>query len=83
MATRKQVQAAKRNFKKAAPAAKRARTIAHLPVAVHQDLSRNAAAAVADTVNPGAALTTERVPNSTRKRNAGTSQADRGWAKKS
>jgi hypothetical protein len=45
MATRKQVQAAKRNVKKAQTAAKRRRTIAHLPKATRQDLGRQAAAA--------------------------------------
>jgi hypothetical protein len=45
MATTRQTQAAKRNIKKAATAAKKARTITKLPKAVRQDLSRNAAAA--------------------------------------
>jgi hypothetical protein len=45
MATTKQVQAAKRNVKKAQTAARKAKTISKLPKAVRQDLSRNAAAA--------------------------------------
>ena len=53
MASRKQVRAAKRNIKKAAPAAKRARTIAHLPAATRRDLSRNAAAARRRHGQPG------------------------------
>lgn len=43
MATRKQVQAAKRNVKKAQTAAKSKRTIAHLPKATRTDLGRQAA----------------------------------------
>jgi Rho termination factor, N-terminal domain len=43
MATRKQTGAAKRNIKKAQRAAKSKRTISHLPKAVRQDLSRQAA----------------------------------------
>ena len=45
MATTKQVQAARRNVKKAQTAATKAKTITKLPKAVRQDLSRNAAAA--------------------------------------
>jgi hypothetical protein len=44
MATTKQVKAARRNIKKATAAAKRRRTIAHLPRETRRDLSRNAAA---------------------------------------
>jgi phage gp16-like protein len=40
MATTKQVQAAKRNVKKAQEAAKRARTIAHLPRATRSDMGK-------------------------------------------
>jgi hypothetical protein len=40
MATRKQTAAAKRNIKKARTAAKRQRTIAHLPAAVRKDMGR-------------------------------------------
>lgn len=45
MATRKQVQAAKRNVKSAQSAAKRKRTIAHLPEATRKDLGKQAAQA--------------------------------------
>jgi hypothetical protein len=45
MATRKQTAAAKRNIKKARTAAKRQRTIAHLPAAVRKDMGRQAARA--------------------------------------
>ena len=45
MATAKQVQAAKRNIKKAQAAAKRERTIAHLPKATRHDLGTQAARA--------------------------------------
>jgi hypothetical protein len=45
MATTKQVQAAKRNVKKARMAAKRERTIAHLPEATRRDLGRQASRA--------------------------------------
>jgi hypothetical protein len=43
MATRKQTQAAKRNVKKAQQAAKRQRTIAHLPEATRRDLGKQGA----------------------------------------
>jgi hypothetical protein len=43
MATRKQVQAAKRNVKKAQSAAKQKRTIANLPASTRQDLGKQAA----------------------------------------
>jgi hypothetical protein len=45
VATRKQVQAAKRNVKRAQQAAKRKRTIAHLPEATRRDLGKQAALA--------------------------------------
>ena len=45
MATKKQVQAARRNVKKAQAAAKRERTIAHLPESTRRDLGRQAAKA--------------------------------------
>jgi hypothetical protein len=45
VATRKQVQAAKRNIKSAQSAAKRKRTIAHLPEAARRDLGKQAAKA--------------------------------------
>jgi Rho termination factor-like protein len=44
MATTKQVQAAKRNIKKAQAAATRKRTIAHLPRSTRRSLSQQAAA---------------------------------------
>jgi len=56
MATRKQTQAAKRNIKKAAAAAKRTGTITKLPKAVRRDLSRNAAAARRRGGRPGRRL---------------------------
>ena len=56
MATRKQTQAAKRNIKKATTAARRRRTIAKLPKATRQDLSRNAAAARKRGGKPGRSL---------------------------
>jgi hypothetical protein len=43
MASRKQVQAAKRNVRKAQGAARKKRTIANLPKSVRSDLSRQAA----------------------------------------
>jgi hypothetical protein len=45
MATRKQVSAARRNVKKAQTAARKKRTIAHLPEATRRDLGRQAAKA--------------------------------------
>jgi hypothetical protein len=45
VATRKQVQAARRNVKKAQAAAKSKRTIAHLPESTRRDLARQAAKA--------------------------------------
>ena len=44
MATGKQVQAAKRNIKKAQAAARRKRTIAHLPRSTRRSLSQQASA---------------------------------------
>jgi hypothetical protein len=45
VATRKQVQAAKRNIRSAQSAAKRKRTIAHLPEATRRDLGKQASLA--------------------------------------
>jgi hypothetical protein len=45
MASTKQVQAARKNVKKAVAAAKQKRTIAHLPAATRQDLGRQASKA--------------------------------------
>jgi hypothetical protein len=43
MATRKQTQAAKRNVKKAQAGAKKKRTLANLPKAVHRELGKQGA----------------------------------------
>jgi hypothetical protein len=56
VATRKQVQAAKRNVKKAQQAAKRKRTIAKLPKATRRGLSQEAAKSRARGGKPGHAL---------------------------
>jgi len=56
MATTKQRQAARRNIKKATASAKKRRTIANLPKATRQDLSRNAAAARRRGGRPGRSL---------------------------
>jgi hypothetical protein len=56
MATRKQVQAAKRNIKSAQRAAKTKRTIAHLPKETRRDLGRQAARARARGGSAGHAL---------------------------
>jgi hypothetical protein len=56
VATQKQVRAAKRNIVKARQAAKAKRTIAHLPKAVRQDLSRQAAKSRARGGKPGRSL---------------------------
>jgi hypothetical protein len=45
MATQKQVQAAKKNIRSAQSAARRKRTIAHLPEATRRDLGKQAAKA--------------------------------------
>lgn len=45
MATTRQIQAAKRNIRSAQSAAKRKRTIAHLPEATRRDLGRQASKA--------------------------------------
>jgi hypothetical protein len=72
MATTKQTQAARRNIKKAAAAAKRKRTIANLPKATRRDLSRNAAAARRRGGRPGRSLddrTREQLYQEAKKRN--------------
>jgi hypothetical protein len=56
MATKKQVQAAKRNVRKAQRAAKSKRTIASLPKSTRRDLGRQAAAARRRGGKPGRAL---------------------------
>jgi Rho termination factor, N-terminal domain len=56
MATRKQVQAAKRNIKSAQRAAKRKRTIANLPAGTRRELGKQAARGRARGGAPGRAL---------------------------
>jgi hypothetical protein len=56
LATRKQVQAAKRNVRKAQRAARSKRTIAHLPKSTRKDLGRQAAAARRRGGRPGRGL---------------------------
>ena len=53
MATTKQVQAARKNIRKAARAARSKRTISHLPASVRMDLARQAAQARARGGRPG------------------------------
>jgi Rho termination factor, N-terminal domain len=53
MATRKQVQAAKKNIKRAQKAARAQRTISKLPAAVRRDLGRQAARARQRGGRPG------------------------------
>ncbi len=53
MATRRQVSAARRNIVKAQQAARSRKTILHLPKAVRQDLSRQAARSRARGGQPG------------------------------
>lgn len=53
MATKKQVDAARRNIRKATAAARRSRTITKLPAATRRDLARNAAAARRRGGRPG------------------------------
>jgi hypothetical protein len=56
MATRKQIQAAKRNIKSAQRAAKRKRTIANLPAGTRRELGKQAARGRARGGEPGRAL---------------------------
>ncbi|HEV2711625.1 MAG TPA: Rho termination factor N-terminal domain-containing protein [Gaiellaceae bacterium] len=56
MATRKQVEAAKRNVKKAQAAAKRKRTIAHLPKSTRRGLQQQAQRGRRRGGRPGHAL---------------------------
>jgi hypothetical protein len=56
MASTKQVQAAKRNIRKAQGASRRKRTLANLPKSTRQDLGRQAAAARKRGGAPGRAL---------------------------
>lgn len=56
MASQKQVQAAKRNIRKAQRTARQKRTIAQLPAAVRKDLGRQAAKSRARGGEPGRAL---------------------------
>jgi hypothetical protein len=72
VATRKQVQAARRNVKKAQAAAKSKRTIAHLPESTRRDLGRQAAKARQRGGEPGHALedrTREELYDLAKKRN--------------
>jgi hypothetical protein len=56
MASRKQVQAAKRNIESAQRAARKKRTISKLPKSVRRDLGRQAAAARRRGGSPGRAM---------------------------
>ncbi len=56
MATRKQVQAAKRNIQKAQSAARRKRTIANLPASTRRELGKQAARGRARSGEAGHAL---------------------------
>ena len=56
MASRRQVQAAKRNVKKAQSAAREQRTIAHLPEGTRRELGRQAAMSRQREGRPGHAL---------------------------
>ena len=56
MATRKQVQAAKRNIRKAQGAARAKRTIAHLPAATRSELGKQASRGRRRAGRPGHAL---------------------------
>ena len=72
MATRKQVQAVKRNVNKAQSAARSRRTIAHLPEATRRDLGKQASVAPRRGGHAGHALedrTREQLYELARKRN--------------
>jgi hypothetical protein len=72
MASRKQVQAARRNIRSAQTAARRKRTIANLPKATRRDLGRQAAAARRRGGAPGRALqdrTRQQLYDEAKKRN--------------
>jgi hypothetical protein len=56
MATKKQTQASRRNIKRAQQAARKKRTIAHLPPSTRRELGRQAARGRARGGRPGAAL---------------------------
>ncbi len=56
MATTKQTQAARRNIKRAQSAARKKRTIAHLPKSVRSDLGRQASLSRQRGGRPGRAL---------------------------
>lgn len=56
MATKKQVQAAKRNVKKAQRAAKQKRTLANLPTSTRRELGKQGAAARRRGGRPGRSL---------------------------
>lgn len=80
MATRKQVQAAKRNIKSAQTAAKRKRTIANLPEPTRRDLGKQASKARQRGGHAGHALEDRTRERSTSSRRKGTSAAARRWA---
>ena len=80
MATTKQVQAAKRNVKKAQKAATSKRTIAKLPAATRSSLGEQAARGRAHGGAPGHRLEDRNRTSSTNSRRSGTSQAARRWA---
>ena len=56
MATKKQVQAAKRNVRKAQQGAKKKRTLAHLPKSTRRELGKQAARGRSRGGKPGRAL---------------------------
>jgi Rho termination factor, N-terminal domain len=56
MATKKQTQAARKNIKGAQQAARKKRTIAHLPASTRRELGKQAARGRARGGRPGAAL---------------------------
>jgi hypothetical protein len=80
MATRKQVQAAKRNIRSAQKAARSKRTIAHLPEATRRDLGRQASKARQREGSAGHALEDRTRPQLYELAKSGTSAAARRWA---
>lgn len=79
MATKKQVQAAKRNVRKAQQGAKKKRTIAHLPKSTRRELGKQAARGRSRGGKPGPRSRTGTASSSTRSRNRRASPAARGW----
>ena len=81
MASTKQVEAAKRNVKKAQAAAKRKRTITNLPRSVRQDLARQASRRpAAPEGSRVVSWRTARASSSTSWRSVATFPDDRRWA---